>query len=282
MRHGRPWPQVIAHRGSSGDSAEHTLIAYQRAIREGADGLECDVRLTADGVPICVHDRRIDRTSDGRGVVSIKTYAELADRDFGSWKGVPGDSLTGTSASQLASSALLTLERLLELVTSESRPVDLVVETKHPVRFAGLVEERVVAILRKFGLTGPPKDDTTRVRVMSFSEIALRRMREFAPAVPTVYLMTRVPLRYRNGTLPSGAKIAGPGISILESHPEYVNRVHAAGGEVHVWVADSDYEIDLCLKLGVDALITNHPAKVMQRLGRKPPLAGPAERKLME
>ena len=62
--------QVVAHRGSSEDSPEHTLEAYKRAIAEGADALECDVRLTRDGHLVCVHDRRIDRTSTGRGVVS--------------------------------------------------------------------------------------------------------------------------------------------------------------------------------------------------------------------
>ena len=59
---------VVAHRGSSADAPEHTLAAYQQAVDDGADALECDVRLTADGHLVCVHDRRIDRTSDGRGV----------------------------------------------------------------------------------------------------------------------------------------------------------------------------------------------------------------------
>lgn len=57
---------MIAHRGSSEDVPEHTLAAYRKAIEDGADGVECDVRLTADGVLVCVHDRRVDRTSNGR------------------------------------------------------------------------------------------------------------------------------------------------------------------------------------------------------------------------
>src|SRR5438309_8119165 len=78
-------PQVVAHRGASEVEAEHTLAAYRRAIDDGADGLECDVRLTRDGVLVCVHDRRIDRTSSGRGVVSTLELADLAELDFGSW-----------------------------------------------------------------------------------------------------------------------------------------------------------------------------------------------------
>ena len=67
-----PWlvgdrPQVVAHRGSSELEPEHTLTAYRRALKEGAEALEADVRLTADGHLVCVHDRRIDRTSNGKG-----------------------------------------------------------------------------------------------------------------------------------------------------------------------------------------------------------------------
>ena len=68
---------VVAHRGSSGDVAEHTLGAYETAVAEGADALECDVRLTRDGVLVCVHDRKVNRTSDGRGVVSTLELADL-------------------------------------------------------------------------------------------------------------------------------------------------------------------------------------------------------------
>ncbi len=82
----RPPIQVIAHRGASEDAPEHTLAAYRKAIEDGADALECDVRLTADGHLVCVHDRRVNRTSNGRGAVSALELAELAALDFGSWK----------------------------------------------------------------------------------------------------------------------------------------------------------------------------------------------------
>ncbi len=59
-------PFVVAHRGASADRPEHTLAAYELALQEGADGVECDVRLTRDGHLVCVHDRRVDRTSTGR------------------------------------------------------------------------------------------------------------------------------------------------------------------------------------------------------------------------
>ena len=58
-------PFVVAHRGASGERPEHTLAAYELALQEGADGVECDVRLTRDGHLVCVHDRKVDRTSNG-------------------------------------------------------------------------------------------------------------------------------------------------------------------------------------------------------------------------
>ena len=76
-------PQVVAHRGSSHEKPEHTLIA---ALDAGAEALECDVRLTADGHLVCVHDRRVDRTANGHGVVSTMDLAQLDELDFGSWK----------------------------------------------------------------------------------------------------------------------------------------------------------------------------------------------------
>jgi glycerophosphoryl diester phosphodiesterase len=78
-------PFVVAHRGASAERPEHTRAAYELALSEGADGVECDVRLTRDGHLVCVHDRRVDRTSNGTGLVSEMTLAQLRDLDFGSW-----------------------------------------------------------------------------------------------------------------------------------------------------------------------------------------------------
>ena len=79
-------PQVVAHRGSSAVRAEHTLGAYVTALDEGAEALECDVRLTADGHLVCVHDRNLRRTAHKNGVVSAMELADLEDLDFSSWK----------------------------------------------------------------------------------------------------------------------------------------------------------------------------------------------------
>lgn len=290
MTQGRPL--VFAHRGASADRAEHTLAAYELAIEQGADGLECDVRLTADGHLVCVHDRRIDRTSDGKGVVSTKTLSELRKHDYASWTSDPapryarrpqsdrriGARRAATWAAETQyrdpTSGILTLPMLLDLVRSTPRPVRLAIETKHPTRYAGWVEQAVVEQLRYHGMLTAGKDSPNPVSLMSFSQQAVRRFRTLAPGVPRVFLMDRVPLRLRAGELPFGARIAGPDIAILRTHPGYARRVRASGADLFVWTVDDPADARLCAQLGAAAIITNRPAQMLDALGTQQP--GPA------
>ncbi|MFJ9625332.1 glycerophosphodiester phosphodiesterase family protein [Streptomyces sp. NPDC101181] len=265
--------QVVAHRGASDDAPEHTLAAYRKAIEDGADALECDVRLTADGHLVCVHDRRVNRTSNGRGAVSALELADLAALDFGSWKDREESPDWDPVPGELTS--VLTLERLLELFTevrATGRALQLAIETKHPTRWAGQVEERLLELLRRFGLADPPAvpapDEPPPIRVMSFSARSLYRVQAAAPTLPTVYLMQFVSPRLRDGRLPAGARIAGPGMRIVRSHPGYIERLHRAGQRVHVWTVNEPADVELCAELGVEAIITNRPKQVLSQLGR--------------
>ena len=179
-------PLVIAHRGSSSAEPEHTLKAYLRAIDEGADGLECGV-----------HDRRVNRTSNGRGIVSTLELAELEGLDWGSWKAKHrGDA----EMPDHDRNRLLTLRRLLTAVTDSDRPLGLAIETKHPTRYAGLVERQLARILYEFGLDTPRGPSDHWVRLMSFSQLAVQRMRQLCPDVPAVLLLQdSVPVRFRDG-----------------------------------------------------------------------------------
>ncbi|MEV5272070.1 glycerophosphodiester phosphodiesterase [Streptomyces werraensis] len=267
--------RVVAHRGASEDAPEHTLAAYRKAIEDGADALECDVRLTADGHLVCVHDRRVNRTSNGRGAVSALELSDLAALDFGSWK--TRDAAGGPRVEEpdwehrpedREATSVLTLERLLELVADAGRRVELAIETKHPTRWAGQVEERLLVLLKRFGLDAPASREDSPVRVMSFSARSLHRVRAASPTLPTVYLMQFVTPRLRDGRLPEGADIAGPSIRILRSHPAYIERLKRTGRQVHVWTVNEPTDVDLCVSLGVDAIITNRPRAVLDRLGR--------------
>ena len=270
---------VVAHRGSSAAHAEHTLAAYELALAEGADSLECDVRLTRDGHLVCVHDRRIDRVSDGHGVLSTLELADLADLDFASWKAGDGDPLLEAAWQELEQDpqrrSVLTLERLVQLAFASTapsgRPVQLHIETKHPTRYGGLVELALVDLLEGHGLARPPTRSASQVTVMSYAATSLRRIHALAPALPTVFLMDRVPVRYRDGHLPQQVSAVGVALAVLQRHPRYVGRVHDHGGRVACFTADEPADIDYLIGLGVDVIISNHPARVRRQLARRAP-----------
>jgi glycerophosphoryl diester phosphodiesterase len=252
-------PLVVAHRGSSHAAPEHTVAAYRDAIDAGADALECDVRLTRDGHLVCVHDRRIDRTSTGHGPVSALELEHLAQLDFAAWRGAPAADDMG----------VLTFARLLELVLAAPRRVELHVETKHPTRYAGLVELTLVRVLREYGVVGADAPPNAVVSVMSFAPLGLRRIRLLAPELPTVLLVRdKTYPAWREGLLPPGVRVAGPSIRTVRRHPGYVARLHARGHRVHVWTVDATRDVDLVLELGADAIITNRPREVLRRVGR--------------
>jgi glycerophosphoryl diester phosphodiesterase len=247
-------PSIFGHRGASYDLPEHTLDAYVRAIEDGADGVECDVRLSRDGHLVCVHDRRLERTSNGRGLVRRRSLADLQQLDFGSWH-----------SEQPAE--LLTLERLLATVMDAGRPLRVLIETKHPTRGGRQIEPTLAALLRRFGLDRPVRDDPGAVAMMSFSPLALQRMRGHAPQVPRVFLMEVVPPGLRGGQLPYGARIGGPNIALLRARPQLAERLLERGNGVYVWTVNEPEDIELCRRLGVTGIISDRPAFVRKQLG---------------
>lgn len=243
-------PAVVAHRGASGDRAEHTLGAYELALTQGADGLECDVRLTSDHELVCVHDRTVDRTSDGSGAVSELSLAQLRELDFGSWHDA------GTPAS------ILTLRELLTLTLDWRRPVRLFIETKHPVRYGSLVEQRLLELLHEFGVATPPSADHSRAVVISFSSAGVWRIRRHAPMLPTILLGDTARVLGGSAATAVGATGIGPSITTLRQYPDIVDRAAAAGRVTYCWTVDELVDVQLCADLGVRWLATNHPAQV--------------------
>jgi glycerophosphoryl diester phosphodiesterase len=266
-------PVVVAHRGASAHRAEHTLAAYALALEQGADGLECDVRLSRDGHLVCVHDRRVNRTSTGRGVVSELDLAQLSQLDFGRWHDdLPSSAddlirepLAAPSA-QPAERGLLTLPDLLGLVVDAGRPVTLFVETKHPVRYSGFVEAKLLATLARYGLAKPARKQDSPVLMMSFSALAVRRMHRYAPQLPTVLLCNALGPLARDGSLPPWADVTGPGIHLLRADPDYVARAAARGVQTYCWTVDDPADIALCQRLGVRYLATNSPVATRRQL----------------
>ena len=256
-------PQVVAHRGSSAEKAEHTLGAYVTALEEGADALECDVRLTADGHLVCVHDRDLRRTAQQRRLVSSMELAELEQLDVASWKRPWADLDDEAPDVDLELDTVLTLRRLLQTVADYSRPVELAIETKHPTRYAGLVERRLVEVLDDFGWA----DAGSPIRVMSFSWVALRRIRRQAPGLRLVYLMESPMAWASSRPFAEPDWIAGPGIELLHKHPDLIRRIRKAGTELNVWTVNTEADLELCLEHGVSAVITDRPAMMLEHLG---------------
>jgi glycerophosphoryl diester phosphodiesterase len=255
-------PQVVAHRGASATKAEHTLAAYVAALDDGADALECDVRLTADGHLVCVHDRNLRRIASSNGVVSAMELADLEDLDFASWKNPWADLDDEAPDTDPELAKVLTLRRLLETVASYPRRVELAIETKHPTRYAGLVERRLVQLLDEFGWAG--KDSP--VRVMSFSWVALRRTRRLAPDMELVMLVEHRASWYRSRPFVDADWSAGPGIELVREHPDLVGKIVANGTRTCCWVVNEVADIDLCLELGIEAIITDNPGAVVTYL----------------
>jgi glycerophosphoryl diester phosphodiesterase len=248
-------PQVVAHRGSSAAKAEHTLGAYVQALDDGADALECDVRLTADGHLVCVHDRRVDRTTNARGVVSTLTLDDLDALDAASWKHPWADLDDEAEEPERDETRVLTLRKLCEVVRDYDRPVDLAIETKHPTRYGGLVEKRLVSLLDEFEWAGA----NSPARIMSFSGVALSRVQRHAPDLEVVLLIeSAVSWKVVQGMLRPGW-IAGPGIETLKEKPRLQRRLVDEKLRVHVWVVNTEDDLELCLDLGAEALMTDRP-----------------------
>ena len=240
-------PFVVAHRGASEEKKEHTPVAFDHALQQGADALECDVRITRDGHIVCVHDRRVDRTSTGTGLVSGLSYETLKTFDYGA-EGEPAE--------------VLLLSDLIKLVLDwTSKPVKLFIETKHPVRYGSLVENKVLAELHRYGLAQPASAAHSRAVIMSFAPTAVWRVRRMAPLLPTVLLGDAS--RYLGGGAATavGATAVGPSIKSLRERPWIVDRAAASGRATYCWTVDEKADVELCLELGVGWIATNNPGR---------------------
>ena len=165
------------------------------------------------------------------------------------------------------SASSTSLRRLFETVAAYDRPVELAVETKHPTRYAGLVERRLVDVLRELDWheSGSP------VRVMSFSYLALQRVERLAPELRKVMLFEHArhwPVLRR---LVEDHWAAGPWIATLRKHPAFARQLAESGRDVHVWTVNTEAELQTCLNLGVDAVISDRPQLMIDLLGHGGP-----------
>jgi len=210
--------------------------AYLGAVEQGADGFECDLRVTRDGVVVAWHDADLTRIANSPLVISQSTFEALR-----------------------AAYPILTLDDILDIALANKK--DLALETKHPVPSKGAVEEAIARILcaRKAEIDASGID----IVLMSFSWLATRRAIRLG--IPAVYLSTHW-LAFR---LVKDRSL-GPSIESLKKFPVIARFVQKSkrAQRLFVWTVDRTQDADYCNELGVDVLITNRPGAIRTHLTR--------------
>ena len=206
------------------------MAAYKAAIDDGADGFECDVRITKDNQLVLWHDADMQRVAGSGARIADSTFLEIKHN-------YP---------------EVITLEDLLILARDNKK--ELAIETKHPVPTGSAVEKRVVDLLAQ----EKPVADTF---IMSFSWLALEKVRMFSPQQSTVALLNdRFNFAMRRFT---SAGSIGPGISTLRNNPHLLKDPR----NLFVWTVDDAEDMRFCANNGVDVLITNNPSNARSVLG---------------
>lgn len=231
-------PFIWAHRGASNEAPENTLAAFALAAAYGADGLELDIHLSHDDVPVVLHDETLERTTDGQGPVASWRLSDLQELDAGSWF--------------RADYAGENLPTLLEVLAMFSGHLRLNLEVKEAR--AGLA---VLDLLRDF----PAAD----VLVSSFDWRLLARLRQLDAELPLGLLLDdgdwhralRTAVELRAATLhPPVARVSRPLIAAC----------HAASLPVHAWTVDDPAAARSLARAGIDGLFTNDPDRLIQVL----------------
>jgi glycerophosphoryl diester phosphodiesterase len=220
---------IYAHRGASRDFPELTESAYLAAVSEGADGFECDVRLSRDDVPVLWHNASMLERAGNRGLIAEMTFDHIKQ----------------------AYPQVLTLNDFLDIAIQHSKGV--LIETKHPVISGTRVEEIVAQTLSDRKVLS--KINTS---VISFSWSAIEKLHRISPEIPTTFLASHKTLwpQIRFSSAPS----IGPGINEVRADHRLVRKIRKLNKSIAVWTVDEGSDIELCKDLGVDILISNTPA----------------------
>lgn len=236
---------ILAHRGASAYAPENTLEAFSLAADMGADGVELDVHLTADGQLVVHHDDKINRTSNAQGTVREYTLAELRAFDFG-YRFYNGER---------RGIRIPTLDEVYELLAPRGLIVNVEIKSKDP------------AVCLACDAAAKRHRMEDRVIYSSFNHFQLRQIREVCPTAFIAPLYDFNMLNPWNYCLDIGAQAVHPEFSQIRAVPDYVESCHARGLRVHAWTANAPEDIRFLLDAGADAIITNNPDIALELRG---------------
>ncbi len=208
------------------------MRSFRSAIAAGCDLIECDVHLSSDGRLVVIHDHKLERTTNGTGLVKEHTAAELRKLDAGEGEKIP------------------LLQEVVELALGK---VGLVIEIKQlPHLYPGL-EEKLLNMLRQLGAV-------SECAVVSFNHAAIHELRKLEPRLQLGILEGARPMHPADLLREAGADVYSPHWGATD--PQVVKEVHAAGGAVGVWPVDDDMAIAWCKYCKPDSIFTNRPKEV--------------------
>lgn len=239
-------PIIYGHRGARGHAPENTLLAFDLAFDLGAEGIECDAQLSADGQVIIIHDDTVNRTTNGRGSVSKMSFEALRALDAG-WQ-------------NRLSQRVPTLEETLALVRRRGGLLNLELKAES--------DDDAVAVGESvaYALNALPSNDSLRVKLLisSFNLPAVERIRELAPWVRTAALYGG--RAWTRATMLETARRLG--VEAIHPHPriltpETVRAAHEVGLQVNVWTANRLSTIRQLIAWEVDGVFTDYPERVV-------------------
>lgn len=217
----------FAHRGASGEYPENTMLAFEKAIEMGCDGIETDVHLSKDGALVLIHDETVDRTTSAKGYVGDFTAEEL------SRLGVPS------------------LEQLL--VLAKHWHIGLNIEIKNGRTWYDGIEERLIETLKKYHFTN-------QTILSSFNHYAMVKCKMLCPEIKTGLLYIEALYKPEKYCAYVGADAIHPNYIVLNQ--QVVDEIHACGFKVHPYTVNSERAMNSMVKLGVDMIITNYPDRL--------------------
>lgn len=249
-------PLIIAHRGASALAPENTLAAFRRAIEDGAEGIEFDVRLAKDGVPVVFHDFSLKRTGRTDGNISDFTSAELQNLDIGTWFNLKNPH---RASEKFSAETVSTCAQLLEFLKDYAGL--LYVELKCDGREFAPLTEAVCKTIRESKFL-------PQVKLKSFNLKAVAHAKKILPEVTTAALFEpefHTLLRGKSHLIEKAEAARADELSLHYSlaTKKMTARAAAKNFPVTIWTADNPAWVKRAINLGLQAIITNNPARLI-------------------